>query len=106
MHLDVSSPVLSIRVVIMPNLHASMNLTRSSTFSLTSGSVRLVALYGSAGLSPTSVLLKDIFLYGLVLRVLDGNVNGDVLVILAECRRKQDGGRKEEETCGGGIAAT
>lgn len=61
MHLDVRRPLLSIRVVIMPNLHDSMKLTRSSTFSLRSGFVRLVALYGSAGLSSgTFALLKDI----------------------------------------------
>ena len=44
MHLDVRRPLLAIRVVIMPNLHDSIKLTRSSIFSLRSGSVRFVAL--------------------------------------------------------------
>lgn len=43
-HLDTSSPLLSILVVIMPNLHVSMKLTRSSTFSLSSGSFLFSAL--------------------------------------------------------------
>ena len=44
MHLEVSNPLLSIRVVIIPNLHDSMKLTRSWIFSLRSGFVRFVAL--------------------------------------------------------------
>ena len=44
MHLDVRSPLLSILVVIIPNLQYSMNVTRSCTFSFKSGSERLVAL--------------------------------------------------------------
>lgn len=59
MHLETSKPLLSMRVVIIPNLDDSMKVTRSSTFSLSLGSVLLVALYGSAGLSPVSVLLND-----------------------------------------------
>ena len=33
MHRETSCPVLSMRVVIMANLHLSMKMTRSSTFS-------------------------------------------------------------------------
>ena len=44
MHLDVRRPLLSIRVVIMPNLQDCMKVTRSSTFSFRSGFVRFVAL--------------------------------------------------------------
>ena len=44
MQRDVSSPLLSILVVIMPNLHDVMKLTRSSTFSFSSGSVLFSAL--------------------------------------------------------------
>ena len=60
MHLEANAPVLSILVVIMPNLHDWMKLTRSSTFSLSAGSLLFSALYGSAGFEPVSVLLKDI----------------------------------------------
>lgn len=59
-HLETNSPLLSIRVVIMPNLHDSIKLTRSSTLVLRSGSLLFVALYGSAGFEPVSVLLNDI----------------------------------------------
>lgn len=59
-HLETNNPLLSIRVVIMPNLHDSMKLTRSSTLVLRSGSLLFSALYGSAGLEPVSVLLNDI----------------------------------------------
>ena len=61
MHRDVRSPLLSILVVIIPNLHDSMNLTKSSTFSFNSGSCLFVAVYGSAGLSAgtESVLLNS-----------------------------------------------
>lgn len=83
-HLDVRSPLLSILVVIIPNLHDSMNLTRSWTFSGSSGSVRFVALYGSAGLSSgiESVLLKcfcDAILKICVvnIRLIDGSFDRD-----------------------------
>ena len=59
MHLETSKPLLAILVVIIPNLHDSMKLTRSSTFSFSLGSVLLASLYGSAGLSPVSALLND-----------------------------------------------
>lgn len=76
MQREVSRPLLPMRVVIMPNLQEVMKLVRSSTFSLSSGSFLLVALYlhlvsycpglmglhvsyGSAGLSSgTWALLK------------------------------------------------
>jgi len=66
MHLETNRPVLAIRVVIIPNLHASIKLTRSSTFSFNWGSSIFFALYGSAGLLPVSVLLKDILDDGVV----------------------------------------
>jgi len=59
MQREVSRPLLPMRVVIMPNLHEETKFLRSSTFSLSSGSLLLAALYGSVGLSPgTSALLK------------------------------------------------
>jgi len=61
MHLLASSPSL-VLVVIMQNLHLFTKATRSSTFSFNDGSWMLVAVYGSAGLSPVSVLLKDMLL--------------------------------------------
>ena len=61
MHLDVRRPLLPILVVIMPNLHALMKATRSSILVLRSGELAFTSLYGSAGLLPVSVLLKDIF---------------------------------------------
>ena len=42
---EVSRPLLPMRVVIMPNLQADMKFSRSSTFSLSSGSFLLAALY-------------------------------------------------------------
>ena len=42
----------------MPNLHDSMKLTRSWTLSLREASSIFLALYGSAALSPVSVLLN------------------------------------------------
>lgn len=58
-HLEASKPLLSILVVIMPNLQESIKLTRSSTFSLSSAASMFAALYGSADLEPVSVLLND-----------------------------------------------
>ena len=58
MHLETRSPVLPIRVVIMANLHFSMKLTRSSTFSFNSTDSLFFAVYGSAVLLPVSVLLN------------------------------------------------
>lgn len=59
MQREVSRPLLPMRVVIIPNLHEETKFLRSSTFSLSSGSLLLAALYGSAGLPPgTSALLK------------------------------------------------
>lgn len=63
-HLDTSNPLLSIRVVIMPNLHALMKATRSSTFSFSEVSSKFLALYGSAGLLPVSALLKLLDIFG------------------------------------------
>ena len=57
-HLDTSSPLLPILVVIMPNLQRSMKVTRSSTFSFNEVSSLFLAVYGSAVLSPVSVLLN------------------------------------------------
>ena len=46
-------------VVIMPNLHESMNCTRSSTFSLSEALLsRFFCLKGSGFLEPVSALLK------------------------------------------------
>lgn len=58
-HLEARRPVLSALVVIIPNLDAATKLTRPSIFSFSGGSSRFLALYGSAGLSPVSALLKD-----------------------------------------------
>lgn len=44
MHLETNSPLLAILVVIIPNLQASIKLTRSSIFSFNWGSSRLFAL--------------------------------------------------------------
>lgn len=58
MQRDTSFPSLSL-VVIIPNLLASMNALRSSTFSFTEVSSLFFAVYGSAGLLPVSVFEKD-----------------------------------------------
>lgn len=60
MQRETSSPLLSIRVVIMHNLVLSTKETRSSTFSLSDGCSMFFWVYGSAALEPVSVLLNDI----------------------------------------------
>lgn len=67
MQRETSRPLDAILVVIMQNLDFSTNFTRSSTFSERAGSWRFFWIYGSAGLSPVSVLLNDI-LMGFVFR--------------------------------------
>lgn len=62
MHLLASFPS-SVCVVIMQNLHLSTKWAKSSTFSFSDGSWMFFAVYGSAGLLPVSVLLKDIFAF-------------------------------------------
>ena len=91
MHLDVSIPLLPILVVIMPNLHASINLTRSSTLAFKSGFVMLASLYGSAGLLPVSVLLKDILGAGVVNRRWFGCLNTRLVVVAADRVSRADG---------------
>ena len=56
MHLLTSMPVSATLVVIMPNLHASTKAVSPSIFSLREASSLFLALYGSAGLLPVSVL--------------------------------------------------
>ena len=84
MHLETNCPVLSTRVVIMPNLHLSMKATRPSTFSrrLTL-SCLFFSLYGSAGLLPVSALLKDDILEEVAIEDIE---NVLVVVNLGFCR--------------------
>ena len=64
--------MLSALVVNMPNLDVETKLTSPSIFSFRGGSSRFFALYGSAGLSPVSALLKDILGWGENMRSLLG----------------------------------
>lgn len=74
MHLETKSPLDAIRVIIMANLHLSMNVTRSSTDSFSEVSFLFFDLYGSAGLSPVSALLNDMLVVEADLKGLDDEV--------------------------------
>lgn len=100
MHLETNRPVLAIRVVIIPNLHASIKLTRSSIFSLSWGSSTFFALYGSAGLLPVSALLNDIlddgvFGNGLTVGVVDIEKVRDTVVRALEAIGLSNGLQRE-----------
>ncbi len=58
MHLEANKPSC-VLVVIMQNLHLSTKAPRSLIFSLSEGSSRFFAVYGSAGFEPVSVFEKE-----------------------------------------------
>lgn len=71
--------MLSALVVNMPNLDVDTKLTRPSIFSFREGSSKFFALYGSAGLSPVSALLKDILDWNMTVKDLLGG-GGEVIL--------------------------